>query len=85
MPIVIFHWKSRHQKLQKVENHRPKPIVAHKWGNDEIHKFISNVEDHECIWNFSLKEHKKLNQRESAWQIIDDEMGGLGIAELKAK
>lgn len=64
---------------------RPKPKVSHKWGNDEIHKFISIVQDHECIWNFSLKEHKNLNQRESAWQIIDDEMGGLGIAELKAK
>lgn len=64
---------------------RPKPKVSHKWTPAEVHKLIEMVKDHQCIWNFKLKEHKNMNQREASWNIIDEEMGGFGITELKAK
>lgn len=80
-----FSLKQASKTTKSGKQLRPKPKVSRVWDTKDIHKLISNVENQECIWNFSLKEHKNLNQRESAWQIIDDEMGGFGIAELKAK
>lgn len=64
---------------------RAKPKVTMKWTVEQIHKLIANVQDHECLWNYSLKEHKDLNQREKAWEIIGVELGGVCADQLKAK
>lgn len=58
-----------------------------RWGDYDTIRFVELYEKAECLWNFQHNDYKNKKARESAYQIIVQEMNipGFDVTELKYK
>lgn len=74
------------QCTQKSKRSRPKPKVTGEWAKDDVLLLIQRVEQQPCIWDYSLRDHKNLNLRDSAWRNIVMQFGDrYTVNDCKAK
>ncbi|XP_037822876.1 uncharacterized protein LOC119612766 [Lucilia sericata] len=68
-----------------VPKKKKKPSVTSSWTYSSINGLIQAVEEHPCVWEYSIPDYKDRNKREQAWRDIKENCPGHTVEDCKAK